>query len=87
MLSIRHGKTDKIITHRESYAEFGFSTGAPNVEGFKRTSAWAVIDVGKGGDRSVENRFPPFDFGGGGVGARSCTERPDCADVALPGRR
>jgi hypothetical protein len=39
MVKIRHGKTGKIITHRESYAKFGFSTGAPDVEGCKRASA------------------------------------------------
>jgi hypothetical protein len=39
MAKIRHGEIGKIITHRESYAEFGFSTGAPDVEGCKRASA------------------------------------------------
>lgn len=71
-------------TDKESY---DFSTGPAISEGgIKRRSDWEGNDCGScgtGGEViSVENRRPVFALAGGGVGARSCTERLE-TEVAL----
>lgn len=78
-------------TDKESYVELDFSTGPPTwAGGIKRRSVCKGDGCGicgTGGEvMSVENRRPRLALGGGGVGARSCTERLE-TEVALALRR
>lgn len=68
----------------------GLAAVGRGVANGKRLSAWAENEAGNcgtGGEASCEKRRPLADRGGGGVGARSWTERlEDAADATLPAR-